>query len=389
MRKQLILVAVVAMLAALAAPSAAKPSRNLIVGIFDEQSTLGNPDWAFPQYDSLGVEALRVNLYWGGPTGVARTRRPAHAVDPADPAYDWAVYDAMVKRAKENSIKVVFSILWTPGWAGPAKNHAPRRMRDLRNFAYAAAKRYSGSFRPVTDGPPLPAVRHWIAWNEPNNPVFLKPQFTKIGRRKYRLASPGIYAKMCNSIWSGVHLTGLRGEKVACGATSPRGNNSGTLPRASLSPLPFLRGMKKAHARFDVYAHHPYYQHPNEPPNRPPAGVRGDHPRQHQRADQGADSPLRPQATLDHRVRLPDEPTRPALRRLVRKAGALSEDRIRRRPRQSAHRHDDLVPAEGRGADPQRLAVGLLYGLRPAEAKLARIQANAQIGRTTWRRAVS
>ena len=147
-------------------------------------------------------------------------------------------------------------------------------MLDLRNFAYAAAKRYSGSFRPVTDGPPLPAVRHWIAWNEPNNPFFLKPQFTKIGRRKYRLASPGIYAKMCNSIWSGVHLTGFRGEKVACGATSPRGNNSGTLRRASLSPLPFLRGMKKAHARFDVYAHHPYYQHPNEPPNRPPPGSR-------------------------------------------------------------------------------------------------------------------
>jgi len=272
-RKQLLLVALVALVAGLAAPSA-KPSRNLIVGIFDEASTLGNPDWAFPQYDSLGVEALRVNLYWGGPTGVARKGRPAHAVDPADPAYDWAGYDALVKRAKDSNIKIVFSILWTPGWAGPAKNHAPRRMLELRNFSYAAAKRYSGSFRPETDGPPLPAVRHWIAWNEPNNPVFLKPQFTKISGRKYRLASPGIYAKMCNAIWSGVHLTGLRSEKVACGATSPRGNNSGTLPRASLSPLPFLRGMKKAHARFDVYAHHPYYQHPNEPPNRPPPGSR-------------------------------------------------------------------------------------------------------------------
>jgi hypothetical protein len=272
-RKQLILAAVVALLAGLAAPSA-KPSRGLIVGIFDEQSTLGDPDWAFPQYHTLGVEALRVNLYWGGPSGVAHKKRPAHAVDPADPAYDWAVYDAMVKRSKENGIKVVFSILWTPGWAGRAKNRAPRRMLDLRNFAYAAAKRYSGSFRPEIDAPPLPAVRHWLAWNEPNNPVFLKPQFIKIAPRKYRLASPGIYAKMCNSIWSGVHLTGLAGEKVACGATAPRGNNSGTLPRASLSPLPFLRGMKKAHARFDAYAHHPYYQHPDEPPNKPPPGSR-------------------------------------------------------------------------------------------------------------------
>jgi len=275
MRKQLILVAVIAMLAGLAAPSAAKPSRNLIVGIFDEPSTLGNPDWAFPQYKSLGVEALRVNLYWGGPTGVAHRRRPAHAVDPADPAYDWAGYDAMVKRAKENGIKVVFSILWTPGWAGPAKNHAPRRMLDLRNFAYAAAKRYSGSYRPdPTSQDTLPAVRYWTAWNEPNNPVFLKPQFQKIGPRKYRPSSPRIYAGMCNAVMSGVHLTGVSGDKVACGVTAPRGNNTGTQPRASISPLIFLRLLKKAHARFDVYAHHPYYQHPNESPTQPPPGPR-------------------------------------------------------------------------------------------------------------------
>ena len=45
MRKQLILVAVVAMLAALAAPSAAKPSRNLIVGIFDEPNTIPPPSY--------------------------------------------------------------------------------------------------------------------------------------------------------------------------------------------------------------------------------------------------------------------------------------------------------------------------------------------------------
>ena len=269
MRKQLILAAVLALLAGLAAPSA-KPSRGILVGIFDEQSTLGAPDWAFPQYDSLGVEALRVNLYWGGVSGVARARRPANAVNPADPAYDWSVYDAMVKRAKDNGIKPVFSILWTPGWAGPRKNRAPLKMIDLRNFAYAAAKRYSGSFRPGPDAAPLPAVRHWLAWNEPNNPVFLRPQFAYAGKGRYKPVSPGIYAQMCNAIWSGIHLTGLAGEKVACGVTAPRGNNSGQQPRSSLSPIPFLRGMKRAGAKFDVYAHHPYYQHPSESPRTPP-----------------------------------------------------------------------------------------------------------------------
>jgi hypothetical protein len=272
-RKQLAAAALVALLAGLAAPSA-KPSRGLLVGIFDEPSTIGDPDWAFPQYRSLGVEALRVNLYWGGLTGVARKRRPANAVNPADPAYDWSVYDALVERSKDEGIKVVFSILWTPGWAARATNRAPRRMIDLRNFAYAAAKRYSGSFRPAPDEAPLPSVRHWLAWNEPNNPVFLKPQFIPAGRGRFKLWSPRIYAQMCNSIWSGVHLTGLASEKVACGVTSPHGNNTGTQPRASVSPLIFLRGVKRAHAQFDAYAHHPYYQHPNESPGKPPPGPR-------------------------------------------------------------------------------------------------------------------
>jgi hypothetical protein len=271
------LIAGTALLAALLAPSAAKPqqhkkqSRALIVGIFDEQQSLGNPDWAFPEYETLGVEALRVNLYWNG---VAR-KKPANARNPADPAYDWAVYDAFVKRAAQAHIKPVFSILWTPSWAGPAKNRAPRRLIDLRNFAYAAAKRYSGSFRPDPNSSDvLPSVRYWTAWNEPNNPVFLKPQFQKVGPRKYRPVSPRIYAGICNSVMSGVHLNGLPGEKVACGVTGPRGNNTGTQPRASISPIPFLRGMRKAHARFDVYAHHPYYQHPNETPAKPPPGPR-------------------------------------------------------------------------------------------------------------------
>jgi hypothetical protein len=279
-RKRLAFVGLVAValaiVAGLVTPSAQprQTSRNLIVGIFDEQETFGDPTWAFPQYKLLGVEALRVNLYWGGASGVARKKRPANARNPNDPAYDWTIYDTMVKQSADNKIKPVFSILWTPSWAGRAKNMAPRRLVDLRNFAYAAAKRYSGSFHPTPDAPPLPAVRFWTAWNEPNNPVFLKPQFQKISRSKYRLSSPRIYAGMCNAIMAGVHLTGLANEKVACGVTAPRGNNTGTQPRASVSPLIFLRGLRRAHARFDVYAHHPYYQHPTESPRKPPPGPR-------------------------------------------------------------------------------------------------------------------
>jgi hypothetical protein len=79
---------------------------------------------------------------------------------------------------------------------------------------------------------------------------------------------------MCNAIFGGVHLTGIANEKVACGVTAPRGNNTGTQIRSSISPLIFLRGMKRGGAHFDVYAHHPYYNHPNETPHTRPPGPR-------------------------------------------------------------------------------------------------------------------
>ena len=370
MRKQLVLVAFLAVglavVAGLVAPSAQprQQSRNLIVGIFDEQATLGDPTWAFDQYKLLGVEALRVNLYWGGPSGVARKKRPANALNPNDPAYDWSVYDAMVKQSADNKIKPVFSILWTPSWAARRRTCAPRRTIDLRNFAFAAAKRYSGSFHPTPDAPALPAVRLWVAWNEPNNPVFLKPQFTKISRHKYKLASPRIYAGICNAIMSGVHLTGLAGEKVACGVTAPRGNNTGTQPRASVSPLIFLRGLKRAHARFDVYAHHPYYQHPNESPRKPPPGPRA--------ITLGNINELLRELTrlygnkhlwiteYGYQTNPPDRNFGVSWT----KQATLPVAGVRDRAREPAHRHDDLVPHEGRGEDRKRLAVRPLHGHR-------------------------
>ena len=227
----------------------------------------------------------------------------------------------MVKQSADNKIKPVFSILWTPSWAGPAKNMAPRRTIDLRNFAFAAAKRYSGSFHPTPDAPALPAVRLWVAWNEPNNPVFLKPQFTKISRHKYKLASPRIYAGMCNAIMSGVHLTGLAGEKVACGVTAPRGNNTGTQPTSvgltahlPARPQAGPRALRRLRAP-------PVLPASERVAAQAPARAARDHAREHQRAAPRAHAALRQQAPLDHRVRLPDESARSKLRRVLGEAG--------------------------------------------------------------------
>jgi hypothetical protein len=252
-----------------------------MLGLFDEQQVLGQPDTAFPLLEELRVQAIRVGLRWGGPIGVARDRRPTVATNPDDPAYDWALYDSTVKRAAAAKIKVVFSIIDTPAWANGGKqvNRAPTKAGDLRNFAFAAARRYSGTFTPDGATEPLPAVRHWLAWNEPSNPLFLWPQYVRKGKGKQRrwvAQSPIDYAKICNAVFTGVHLTVLAGQKVACGATAPRGNNSPKSSRPSIGPIPFLRAAKRAGLkRFDAWAHHPYPSSPRETPTTKPDTNRG------------------------------------------------------------------------------------------------------------------
>jgi hypothetical protein len=261
--------------AATASPKkhATKQSSHLLVGINDEAFTLyGDPPSAFATLKALKTQVLRVNLYWGGTQWAVAKKRPTHAIDPGDQAYDWTIYDRLVRYATQYNIKVVFSILFTPGWAngGKARTVVPTNFKDLSNFAYAAAQRYSGLWTPPewqqdpanpTTKLPLPKVSMWTAWNEPNSPVWLTPQYKRVGS-KWRVESAFQYAKICNAVMSGVHapaLGPLPGERVACGVTGPKGNDAPGTSRASVDPLTFLTqahrfGMKN----FDVYAHHPY-----------------------------------------------------------------------------------------------------------------------------------
>jgi hypothetical protein len=245
----------------------------MLVGIVDEANVLyGNPDHTFPVLKRLRVQVVRVNLYWGGRYGVAK-RRPSVATNPNDPAYNWALYDRLVTYAKTYRMKPLFSIIGTPAWEnhGAGLRKAPANPEDLRRFASAAAKRYSGTFEDK-QGDTLPPVRLWLAWNEPNSPVNLVPQYRRVSGQ-WVIQSAIDYAKICTAVWSGVHQTKVSGEKVACGATAPRGNNSPRSGRPSVSPLVFLRAVRKAGLRhFDVWAHHPYYGRPSESPTwRPPA----------------------------------------------------------------------------------------------------------------------
>ena len=246
-------------------------SRALRLGIYDDSEVYGHPLRAFPLLKAAHDQILRVNLRWGGAPLAVASRRPDDPTDPADPAYHFSPFDELMKRAADADIKVIATIVGTPRWAngGKARYYPPKKMADLKGFATAAAKRYSGDYTPPGSVDPLPAIRLWLAWNEPNNPVFIRPQWKKQGKR-FVVYSPVVYAKMCNAIVTGIHSTRLSGEKVACGATAPRGNNRARGTRPSVSPLVFLTALKKAGARFDVYAHHPYYSGPSETPTTPP-----------------------------------------------------------------------------------------------------------------------
>jgi hypothetical protein len=290
--KKLSIALVTIVLCAFAATVRAEPAgaaRGMLVGIYDPVQPLIAPDTTFKTLVNLRAQIIRLNLDWN----LIAKKQPAVPTDPADPAYDWSTYDRALVNAAKNKIQVLFTIYGTPRWAQGKKkgvNRVPAKLTSLRYFSLAAAKRYSGKFK-RTDGTVLPSVRKWLAWNEPNNPIFLAPQWQKIGRRcaatkkrgnrrvcvrfvpRYAPIAARNYVGICTAVYTGVHGSHLAKEVVGCGATDPRGNNAARSHRPSISPLAFLQdlrkyGLKKSH--FDVYAHHPYYGRPNESPTTKP-----------------------------------------------------------------------------------------------------------------------
>jgi hypothetical protein len=158
-------------------------------------------------------------------------------------------------------IYVSASVAWARGaavglpgtWPSPARFAA---------FARAAARRYSGTFTPAGGTVPLPRVRFWQAWNEPNAGRELSPQ-----RVNGRPVSPAHYRRMVNAFADAVH--GVRtGNLVVAGTLGPFGHDSKDIQ--VVAPMTFMSQLlcvspKAPHrktcsqrTRFDVWAHNPY-----------------------------------------------------------------------------------------------------------------------------------
>jgi hypothetical protein len=174
--------------------------------------------------DRLGLDVVRVTLNW-------------YRAEPSPARYQWGRPDRLLRALRARGLDPVVTIWGTPGWAngGGGPNRAPRRAADFQRFVQAAAKRY-------------PYVRHWIMWNEPNKATWLKP------------ASPKTYgSRILNPGYEAVKSVD-RSDKVAGGVTGPRGGKGG------MTPPDFIRGMDRAGAQLDAYAHHPYPVFPGDTP---------------------------------------------------------------------------------------------------------------------------
>jgi hypothetical protein len=248
---------------ALAVASAASAAPGMKVGIYDDAQTIGNTNQAFDQLSELRTQVVRVTLNWRE----AAPTRPVSGLFADPSSYRWGQYDQVVRAAQARGIQVIFTILWTPAWAGggPKGKLVPRSMAYLQSFARAAATRYSGVYpdpEPPVPGAMLPRVRYWTAWNEPNGRLFLKPQYKRV-RGRFVIWSAIQYAKMCTAVFKGVHnaesAAGVapRG-KVACGVLNPGGNNNARGARGAPTPLRFMEAMRARNPKFDVFAHHPY-----------------------------------------------------------------------------------------------------------------------------------
>jgi beta-xylosidase len=207
----------------------------------------------------LGGALIRVDFRWDK----VAVREPRNPRNPDDPAYDWDRYDRIVAAAKTYGVELLFTVWGTPAWAADPSIHPspnepwavrPRNPDDYGAFAAAAARRYASL-----------GVRKWEAWNEPNIPLFLIPQYERRGAR-WVATSPATYSDLLKRFYANVKRVAPN-VVVAGAVTAPTGDDCGlscspkrTARPARVAPAAFLQGLDTPELRppMDVVSHHPY-----------------------------------------------------------------------------------------------------------------------------------
>jgi hypothetical protein len=274
-------------LAALALAGSPAGGRHLETTIQDDAVLLSSAPAAVREAARrmawLGVDRVRITAGWSAvaPAPLSR-RRPGPPWDASDPATyprePFARLDRAVKASHAAGLKTMVDLaFWAPRWAvrravRPAERQtwAPDPA-EFGRFAAAVARRYDGTVPdPERPGHPLPAVRMWTTWNEPNNPTFLRPQWIR-REGAWRPESPHVYRALHNAAYDAL-MRSSPDNVVLVGGTAATGSR--TPGSGGVAPLRFLRELACVDAglrplaipecrdyrplRAHGYAHHPY-----------------------------------------------------------------------------------------------------------------------------------
>jgi hypothetical protein len=217
------------------------------------------------QLQHLGVKALRVELKWYevAPGANSATKPSFEAANP-NSGYNWGAYATLLAEAKQLGWPVLLTVTGpAPRWA-TANHQAPYIFRPepeaFKSFMTAVAREFGSE------------VSVYAIWNEPNESVFLMPQWTAKGTP----ASGRIYRSLYQEGYAGLQAAGLAHPRVLFGETAPIGYDS-VNPHTEgaralthpVAPLAFIREALCLNAKYKKaascselqmtgYAHHAY-----------------------------------------------------------------------------------------------------------------------------------
>ena len=259
-----------------AAPAPPALAAGTQLSILQDGSVYSDPVGGMQELRHLGVRVVRVFVRWSSiaPQATSHRRPRFNAASPA--AYPRGAFDsldAIVRAAAADDMDVLFTVTGgAPEWADGRGAPAVVNSNDLYawnpstsqfgQFVRALGSRYGGSFRPCGGCGPLPPVRYWELFNEPNFGEDLGPQAIDGSRI---LNAPNIFRRLAGAAWSALSATGHRHDTIILGGLAARGATrrpTRSAPQGlpgnfgETKPLSFIRAVYCLDGRYRPYRGH-------------------------------------------------------------------------------------------------------------------------------------
>jgi hypothetical protein len=261
------------------------------VGIEDENVVFG-PQAAqvAAQWRAFGVDYVRIQAYWDALSPATSSRNMPAGFDPSNPnsaGYRWGPLDRAIDAVRSNGMRIMLTVNQSgPRWASTqpsvkVKSWKPNPTRYAQ-FATAVARRYGAR------------VDRYLVGSEPNQRMFLAPQFACAGR-SCTPSAPHQYRNLLNAASPAIKRADP-GAQVLIGELAPIGSPPSRT--SGLTPMLFIREMACVDASFrtlraarcrgfravrgDGFGYHPYVNNktpPTVPQRNPELAKIGDLPR--------------------------------------------------------------------------------------------------------------